>query len=104
MPVEFEHSGAGPAIRHAVEPQRVRLISMRALAPDVFVADLGAVLDDVNQGHRVPTAQAVILLQPIDDDAGLDVGLVVPFFLRQFDELVGRLACLCFNVVEVCLE
>ena len=99
-----ERSGAGLAICYAVEPQRVRLFSMRALAPDVFVADLGAVLDDVNQGHRVPTAQAVILLQPIDDDAGLDVGLVVPFFLRQFDELVGRLACLCFNVVEICLK
>jgi hypothetical protein len=85
-------SNVSRAIGDAIEPQRARLIPMDAIAADVFLADRRAILNDVDQRHRVTPPQPEILLQPIDNDPGLDFRLIVALLAGQFDEFIGRLA------------
>jgi len=66
--------GAIRVRRGTVEPQRVGLVAVDSVGADVFRRDLRALRDDVNERHRVPTAEAVVGREPLDDRRRLRVG------------------------------
>ncbi len=70
----------------------------------MFQVDLGAAFDDMHQRHAVPAAQGIIRLEPVQDLAGLDVGIVETSRLRFFDDLARRLAGLGFDGIEIGLK
>src|SRR6185312_16483311 len=69
----------------------------------MFVADRGAVLDDVVERHGVSAADAVVLLQPLDNIAGL-AGRPVAEGGRLVQQGSGGLAGLVLDGVEVGLK
>jgi hypothetical protein len=70
----------------------------------VLRVDLRAVPDDVDERHRVATAEPVFLFQPVDDDARLGAVLVIPFLPGLLDELAWGEPGLVLDVVEIDLE
>ncbi len=52
----------------------------------------------------MPTTEVVVILQPLDDGAGLDVWAVEALVVGELDELARCQAGLLFDVVEVRLE
>src|SRR3954463_9000415 len=69
----------------------------------MLVADLRAVLDDVHDRHRVPAPEVVVLLQPVDDVAGLRLRPEAAL-VRERDELARCEPRLVLDGVEVRLE
>jgi hypothetical protein len=59
---------------------------------------------NVHKGHRVPAAQAVVLLEPIDNSPRLGCRIVEAALVCEVDELAGRQTGLVLNVVKVGLE
>ena len=68
------------------------------------INQIRAVLDDVHERHPVPAAQVVVLLEPLQDGAGLGVRAVVPAFLRERHELTRRQARLVLDLVQIRLK
>jgi hypothetical protein len=73
------------------------------LSSAIATGDARPVLDDVHEGHGVPTAEVVVVGQPGDDLPALGVGPVAPR-VRLVDELLRGLAGLLLDGVEVGLE
>jgi glucose-like phosphotransferase system IIB component len=71
---------------------------------DVLRADLRALLDHVDERHRVTTPEAVVRRQPRDDLARLHARLVEAALCRERDELARREARLVLDRVEVRLK
>lgn len=63
---------------------------MHASAADVRRIDLGATLDHVHERHRMPAAEGVVGLQPVDDDTGLGGCIVIAALVGEDDELARR--------------
>src|SRR4051794_29189772 len=83
-----------------VDAERRRLVAMGACRADVLVADLRAVLDEVEERHGMAAADAVVLGEPVQDDARLRVGAVAAL-RRLIEEGRRRLAGLRLDGVDV---
>src|SRR3712207_8895384 len=79
------------AVRLAVEAELRGLVAVDAVRAHVLLADGVALGDHVHHRHRVASPEAVVVLQPLHDLAGLDPRSVEALATRLFEKLARGL-------------